>query len=737
MQEIIGKIVLDYSYYPGEDLYSDGKVEDELLDIAKNSSPETLNATIAESKSWPVMYHFSHIRQNILEWLPIKKSDNVLEIGSGCGAITGALARKAGSVRCIELSKKRSYINAYRNQAYDNIRIDVGNFQDIEKDLTETFDYITLIGVFEYARGYIGGNDPYVDMLKKISRHLKPGGKLVIAIENRLGLKYWAGCSEDHAGMYFEGLEGYHNFTGAKTFSKKELNDIVARAGGLHGEYYYPYPDYKFPMTIFSDHRLPGQGELNQNICNFDRERLQVFDETKVYDTLLDSGLFPEFSNSFLLLLSREEAEEEEKAIYVKYSNERSDDFSIRTDIMENKNGERSVRKCAYLPAGQKHIEHLVRYFKELGKLYEGTPLCLNQVQQDQEGVRFAYIQGSTLEEEMDTLLQQKQETEAKSLMMQYLETVKGLAGDKEFQMTEEFSKVFGSQKLPEGLKALPLADIDLVLSNILVHEGWNVIDYEWTFEFPVPVNYVLYRIIHYYQTQDLRKCVENWELYEQMGISAEEIPAYESMEQHFQAYIQGNHVAIRDLYEEITPGLLNVYTMAFNERKKRMDERLQVFFAGDEEFAEEDSSYYAMPDGRIQICLAIPENTKKVRIDPSSYSGILTIKKLSYGESQEKVEFISNGYALSDDRILFDSLDPQLHILNLPQDVKNLQIDFVMDMASAEVGAIFREMEELPAKKDAEIAHLKDLLSLREEQIRQMENTKVWKAYKKIKGKR
>ena len=69
----------------------------------------------------------------------------------------------------------------------------VGNFQDVESSLTEKYDYITLIGVFEYSQGYIGTAQPYVEMLRRIARHLAPGGRIVIAIENRLGLKYWAG----------------------------------------------------------------------------------------------------------------------------------------------------------------------------------------------------------------------------------------------------------------------------------------------------------------------------------------------------------------------------------------------------------------------------------------------------------------------------------------------------------------------------------------------------------------
>ena len=307
MQEKIGKVTLDYEFYPGEDLYSDGPVEEELLEIARSYGEEELNRVIAEKNSWPVLYHFSHIRQNILEWLPIRKTDKVLEIGSGCGPITGALAKKAGSVTCIDLSKMRSTINAYRNRECDNVKIMVGNFQDIEVSLTEKYDYITLIGVFEYSEVYIGTHQPYVEMLRRISRHLEKDGKLVIAIENRLGLKYWAGCTEDHVGKYFEGIENYPDTKGVRTFSRKELQELIDAAGSFQTTFYYPYPDYKFPLTIYSDKRLPKKGELKDNFCNFDRPRIQLFNEERVYDSLVDAGLFPEFSNSFLVIAKREE----------------------------------------------------------------------------------------------------------------------------------------------------------------------------------------------------------------------------------------------------------------------------------------------------------------------------------------------------------------------------------------------------------------------------------------------
>ena len=123
MTETIGKVKLDYSKYPGEDLYCDGTVEDEILDIVKRLSPVEYAAAIEEKASWPVLYHLSPLRENIVDWLPIGKQDKVLEVGSGCGAVTGALARMAGSVICVDLSKKRSLINAYRHSECDNVTI--------------------------------------------------------------------------------------------------------------------------------------------------------------------------------------------------------------------------------------------------------------------------------------------------------------------------------------------------------------------------------------------------------------------------------------------------------------------------------------------------------------------------------------------------------------------------------------------------------------------------------------
>ncbi len=121
-------------------------------------------------------------------------------------------------------------INAYRNKDCDNVTIIVGNFQDIEPNIDEQFDYITLIGVWEYAALYVDGTDPYLQMLEIAKKHLKKDGKIIIAIENKMGLKYWNGAPEDHTNNLYSGLNDYIDNKNVRTFSNIEIEKLLETA---------------------------------------------------------------------------------------------------------------------------------------------------------------------------------------------------------------------------------------------------------------------------------------------------------------------------------------------------------------------------------------------------------------------------------------------------------------------------------------------------------------------------
>ena len=291
--------ILNLKFYKGEDLYSDGDVEDEILKICK--SGQDIQELLRSTDRWPLLYHLSDVRENVLDWYGFDPEANLLEIGAGCGAISGLFCRKVKRVVAIDLSKRRSTINAVRNGRLGNLEILVGNFEDIE--IEEKFDYVTLIGVLEYSGYYISkGADPYEAMLKKVKKFLKPGGRLIIAIENKFGLKYWGGAAEDHTGGFFDGIEDYRKVDGVRTFSRPEITRLLESAGFSENTFYYPMPDYKLPDTVYSDEFLPKPGMLEHVTDVYDRERFVLFNESSAYDALIRDGQFPYFANSFLII---------------------------------------------------------------------------------------------------------------------------------------------------------------------------------------------------------------------------------------------------------------------------------------------------------------------------------------------------------------------------------------------------------------------------------------------------
>ena len=56
--------VFNTDYYKGTDRYSDGDIEDRILELVKAGVPENG----PEDHSFPVLYHLSQARENILSW---------------------------------------------------------------------------------------------------------------------------------------------------------------------------------------------------------------------------------------------------------------------------------------------------------------------------------------------------------------------------------------------------------------------------------------------------------------------------------------------------------------------------------------------------------------------------------------------------------------------------------------------------------------------------------------------
>ena len=644
LREQIGKIILDYQDYPGEDYYCDGTVEDELLQIAKNYSPVEFGQIIEEKKSWPIFYHLSSQRENIVSWLPINRDMKVLEIGSGCGAITGALASKAGSVTCVDLSKKRSLINAYRHEDCDNVTIRVGNFMDIEPKLDLDYDYALFIGVFEYGQSYIGGDTPFEDFLSIVRKHVKTDGNIVIAIENKYGLKYWAGCREDHLGTFFGNIENYPDGGGVRTFSRKGLERIFERCGETDYSFYYPYPDYKFMTTLYSDRYLPKKGELYNNIRNFDRDRMLLFDEKKVYDGLLEEEMFPFYSNSYLVILGNRPNTE-----YMRFSNDRSPKYQISTEICKS-GRKRIVKKHALFNEGNPHIEKMKESCEKLEARYRKGKLHINPLLPSKESgtVCFPFEKGIPLSTLMDECLERGDE--------------EGFAA-----LFREFTERIGYHE------NAGISDMDLVFSNILVEQNhWTVIDYEWTVDEQIPTKEIAFRALYCYLLEDEKRNKFNYDLImNELGITQEEAREYRLKEQKFQEEVTGKRLSMPQL-RELIGGAVYVPQKSLMKNEENIQwKRVQIYSDLGEGFREEDSYFIDETydeEGNIEFSVEIPSDVKKIRIDPYMTSCITHIDEVTFNEepialySSRKVTV--NGKKIEDTSdfsltVVFESVDP------------------------------------------------------------------------------
>jgi cyclopropane fatty-acyl-phospholipid synthase-like methyltransferase len=294
--------MINESFYKGRDLYTDGDIEDEILSLVKAHNDFT--EILSEETRWPMLYHLSPERRNLLDWYPFDKEQTLLEIGAGCGALTGMFCEKLKKIVAVELSRKRSEIIEQRYRNNNNLEILVGNFDDMQ--FSESFDYVTLIGVLEYAKNFIRADQQYHHLLKKVGNLLNPAGRLIIAIENKYGLKYWAGSREDHTAGFFDGIEGYiHQGGSQETFGKREIVELLNLSGFEHLQFFYPHPDYKIPLEIFSDHCLPDNFQILTESPNFDQERMSLFSETLAFSGLIRNGMYDFFANSFLIIASK------------------------------------------------------------------------------------------------------------------------------------------------------------------------------------------------------------------------------------------------------------------------------------------------------------------------------------------------------------------------------------------------------------------------------------------------
>ncbi len=579
---------ISYEFYNGKDVYNDGDVEQRLLEHYKNGTDIDENAD-------DIFYLTTHIRTNILNWYPFTSDDEVLEIGSGCGTLTQMLCENCKSVYSVEGSKRRAEITYERNKNYDNLKVYAGEFGKFS--IEKKFDYVILIGVFEYAKRFFDVENPSEYFLKEIRKVLKDTGKVLIAIENRYGLKYWAGANEDHLGMPFVGLSEYDKYD-VQTFGVKEMTELIKKIGFTKYKFYYPFPDYKLPEVIYTDKRVPNRDELRTLPiylygCQSD------FDIRKVYSGLIDNEQFGFFSNSYIIEFGNDKAELSD-VIYAKEVSYREEEFRIVTIQKEDL----TFKKVALKENAEEHLKDMQYVYKKLRE--EGIPIVCQNF--DTEGkLDIECCKGRSVAEYIASRMESEGMEGCKAELDRLWEFYCSISDKHKFQhpIDERLRELY-----PDENFILKVSLLDGNASNIMVdeHQNYIFIDQEWMSDKELPAEFLMFfSILHIVNVNGIK-----------LDILGELCRLYGITEEKQNVFLDIN----RAYYKKIIADKVRKRQEELNEcsGKTGLDTTPVCYYDTGYGFNEEQKIYgaYSQQGEWQKVVFEFPEKVKNVRLDPA-----------------------------------------------------------------------------------------------------------------------
>ena len=448
----------------------------------------------------------SENRKNIISWYEGFAGKTVLELGSNFGEITGELLRNANRVVAVEQNKEKAeaIFRRYENEEnIDNLELKVCDILKLE--LKEKFDYVLLIGSVDTSKNF----DKYMKIAEK---HLAENGKILLAFNNKFGLRYFSGV-KDVLNKSFEEITGVQD----DMLTKKQVVSYLEK-NKYNFKMYYPIPNYEFVNAIFTDDYLPNEESiLSRDLYFFDSINENVyFPEREVFKEIVkkDTNLFKEVSNSYLVEIAKKRDFSDVK--YVTFGLLRKNPFRIKTVIKDD-----VVVKSANNEISKSHIDRIKYNIDVLNEYGIDTIDTAVELEDGKQVITSKFIKDSvSLDRKIINLLKDGKKEEAlneidgfkKNILDKFKVVTKNLNANifTVFNVDIDAEKIKDLHFVKEGL-------LDLIFQNCFVIDGKLFpYDQEWL-EANTPIEYILYRCIRY--LPELKEYFDINEIYERFGI--------------------------------------------------------------------------------------------------------------------------------------------------------------------------------------------------------------------------
>ena len=240
--------------------------------------------------------------KTIIKWYEIEKESLVACIVSEYGnsvLIAEALEEKGLCMNRIPLagldSGKKSEGKCHNSVVHKDVGC-AGSQND-----EETYDIIIAADILEYALDTVG-------VLDHIKRLLKPDGKLLLAADNRLGIRYFCGDQDAFSGKNYDSIENYRhlqywergNMKG-RAYSKAELTGFLEKAGFRRHRFFSVFPRISNPQLLLAEDYVPNEALDIRVFPEYNNPETVFLMEEELYPSLMENGLLHGMANGFFI----------------------------------------------------------------------------------------------------------------------------------------------------------------------------------------------------------------------------------------------------------------------------------------------------------------------------------------------------------------------------------------------------------------------------------------------------
>lgn len=392
---------------------------------------------------------------------------------------------------------------------------------DTQPVQSKKYDYVLMVGMLAVAKEFIDSENPRVDLLNKAKSYLKENGKILIAEDNKFGIKNWNGKRDLDGSLDYREITRTYNPNENGLLAKHQIKELLNQAGILRNKFYYLFPDFNIPNMIFTDDYTLTEEDITRNFEAYEEGELVNFNENLALIEIVKES--PEqakfFVNSFLIEASNTEIETDIN--YVSFTNYRKKEYRIATIIKKD-----SVQKKAAISNAQKHIDNI----SENIKLFPSQNSEVLDIRVEN------YLESKFIKDVKRLDLYLKDINNYNNFVQEfkkyqeivYQDVVKYSEIDKE-KMSDKI-KNYDEEKLSK-MHFLKNAFIDMLPKNCFVIDGkYCFFDQEWMEE-NYPAEYIIYRAI--LNTAGVIEKYGEEKIFKELGIY-EYIDLFKSLEEDF-----------------------------------------------------------------------------------------------------------------------------------------------------------------------------------------------------------